>query len=1259
MLQTVLDERKAGDISAYTFSRVGLDQELLANQQDRVAKESNSPPVQETAEVFGKYKPVDKKVRPVKTDLPDEFRIEREIIGDPLQGMPVLDPNPPEFVPGERYTQERKEVIDENHPGDFLWSEERKLMHDFMLKHEGGFAWQTSEAGNFKKEYFPPVKIPTVPHVPWTERSFPIAPGKQKEIYDLIREKIEAGTYEPSNGSYRGKWFCVLKKDGKVRIVHSLEPLNKVTIQHSGIPPATADVARHFMGRSCLALFDIFVGYDHRYLDPSSRDMTAFQTPFGLHRLVKLPMGWTNSVPIFHDDVTYIFKEEIPNLTIPYIDDVPVRGPQSRYELPDGSYETIKENPGIRRFVWEQFQQLNRIVQRLTYAGGTFSGKKSYLCVPQAAVVGHLCSYEGREVDPKKVEVLRTWPTPLNLSELRSFLGTAGQLRVFVQDYSKIGAPLNKLTGKVPWTWGPEQQTAFDAIKEGLANAPPLRAVNYSAEQGICLGVDTSYMAVGYYIWQENPQNPKIKNFIYFGSITLNEREARFSQPKRELYGLKLALEDAHYTVHGCRKLQVFTDASYIKGMLDNPSCGPNATVNRWIEDVRKSHFTLVHIKGISHKLADGLSRRPPTESSLRRTLPTEEELMDIDDGSPIPFTKYSADEEDTFDFEDFKHEIDYRGGYLQGVAKSLHEVEDDIQLELDAERLLASKKEEIESYSVLTASQFANVVMLPPDSDQHRTDHPYSEKHRTKTAIELDDWISHIKHYLIDPSQSHGQTKKKRQQFAKQATKFFIDPEGRLYRKNPTGSNQPLLFVPKNKRVFMLQSVHDHLGHKGVYATTALIEKRFWWPEIEKDVDWFVSSCQACQDRLLRHIRIPPRVTFTPSLFQKIHVDVFKVSPASNGCKHVVHGRCALSRWSEARALRQDNAKGIAEWFFEDIICRWGTPEEVVTDNAPQMTAVLNWLEAKYGIRGIKISAYNSQANGIIERAHFDIRQALVKATGGDLSKWYWFLKMVLYADRVTVRKDLGCSPYFIVLGAEPILPLDIVESTWLVKLPGRILTTEELIGYRAQALAKHRVHVEEMIARVDERKRKELRRFEKEHRNVIKDWDFQPGTLVQVRNTRIEKSLDRKMFPRYLGPMIVIRRTKGGAYILAEMDGSVLKEKVGAFRVLPHKARYERVTLPENIHSLIGLTPEQLSRMVQEEELGDEDWTPDRDYIFDNAPNVRTPQFDLNGELLEQDPSNPIAGQSEEEESISEEDEEEELAKGVRTRAQKKRNT
>ena len=54
-----------------------------------------------------------------------------------------------------------------------------------------------------------------------------------------------------------------------------------------------------------------------------------------------------------------------------------------------------------------------------------------------------------------------------------------------------------------------------------------------------------------------------------------------------------------------------------------------------------------------------------------------------------------------------------------------------------------------------------------------------------------------------------------------------------------------------------------------------------------------------------------------------------------------------------------------------------------------------------------------------------------------------------MLWAERITVRKGLGCSPFFMVTGAHPIIPLDLVEATWLVEPPDGPLTTEELIGF------------------------------------------------------------------------------------------------------------------------------------------------------------------------------------------------------------------
>lgn len=163
-----------------------------------------------------------------------------------------------------------------------------------------------------------------------------------------------------------------------MRLVHSLEPLNQVTIAHSGLPPATEELADEFARRACGGMFDLYMGYNERLLDKDSRDFTTFQMPFGALRLVTLPMGWTNSVPIFHDDVTYILKDKIPHVTKPYIDDVPVKGPKTRYKNADGTYETIPANSGIRQFVWEHLENVCRVLQRMYYTGEPFPVQSRY-----------------------------------------------------------------------------------------------------------------------------------------------------------------------------------------------------------------------------------------------------------------------------------------------------------------------------------------------------------------------------------------------------------------------------------------------------------------------------------------------------------------------------------------------------------------------------------------------------------------------------------------------------------------------------------------------------------------------------------------------------------------------------------------------------------------------------------------------------------------------------------------------------------------
>jgi len=284
--------------------------------------------------------------------------------------------------------------------------------------------------------------------------------------------------------------------------------------------------------------------------------------------------------------------------------------------------------------------------------------------------------------------------------------------------------------------------------------------------------------------------------------------------------------------------------------------------------------------------------------------------------------------------------------------------------------------------------------------------------------------------------------------------------------------------------------------------------------------------------------------------LFRKAYIDTMFMPPAG-GFRYIVQARCSLTAWPEWHALRTETGRTIGTFIFEEILCRWGAVEEIVTDNGTAYVAALDWLADKYGIHHIRISAYNSQANGIVERQHRTIRDSIFKACEGNESQWPTIAPFAFWADHATTRKSTGHSPFYMVHGVEPILPFDIIQATFLVPNLTQPLSTEELLAVRTRQLQKCPANLAAIHDRIFASRHASVRQFEKQYANTIHDFDFTPGTLVLVRNTSL--TMD-KMKPRYLGPMIVLRRMRNGAYRLGELDSSISRLRYTAFRLIPY---------------------------------------------------------------------------------------------------------
>jgi hypothetical protein len=191
-----------------------------------------------------------------------------------------------------------------------------------------------------------------------------------------------------------------------------------------------------------------------------------------------------------------------------------------------------------------------------------------------------------------------------------------------------------------------------------------------------------------------------------------------------------------------------------------------------------------------------------------------------------------------------------------------------------------------------------------------------------------------------------------------------------------------------------------------------------------------------------------------------------------------------------------------------------------------------------------------------------------------------------------------MGCSPYFAVTGTHPLLPFDIAEANYLLPPPDSTLSTTELITRRAIALQKRRPHLIELHDKVHAARLKAAVQFEKDHAHSIYDYDFKLGDLVLIQNTAMEKALNQKMRARYLGPCIAVSQNKGGAYIIAELDGSVFDRPVAAFRVIPYFAR-TKITLPP-LDSLLNISRDRLKQMEDTAARDPEE----EDDVIDEAP-------------------------------------------------------
>ena len=165
-------------------------------------------------------------------------------------------------------------------------------------------------------------------------------------------------------------------------------------------------------------------------------------------------------------------------------------------------------------------------------------------------------SASGVSVDPEKVEALMSWERPQSVFEIRSFLGLAGYYRRFIEDFSRIAAPLTRLTRKeVKFDWDDRCEEAFQELKRRLTSAPIL--VVPDRGQGYTVYCDASRAGLECVSMQ-------FRRVVAYGSRQLKNHEQNYPTHDMELAAVVFALKIWCYYLYG-EEFEVYSDHKSLK----------------------------------------------------------------------------------------------------------------------------------------------------------------------------------------------------------------------------------------------------------------------------------------------------------------------------------------------------------------------------------------------------------------------------------------------------------------------------------------------------------------------------------------------------------------------------------------------------------------------------------------------------------------------------------------------------------------------
>src|SRR5216117_2346329 len=278
----------------------------------------------------------------------------------------------------------------------------------------------------------------------------------------------------------------------------------------------------------------------------------------------------------------------------------------------------------------------------------------------------------------------------------------------------------------------------------------------------------------------------------------------------------------------------------------------------------------------------------------------------------------------------------------------------------------------------------------------------------------------------ILESLQGTVKNKKKRKQL-----ETFEVRNGKLYKKKKNGK---ILRVPKEDEtdaILFMTHNHEMGGHFGMDTTYNKIADRYYWKGMYDDIKKYVKSCDTCQRRGQKGGKSYLNPIEVGEPFERIGIDfVGPLERTKRRNRYILVVTDYLTKWPEAKAMKEATAENVVKFIYEGIICRHGCPKIILSDRGTHFrNKLVEELCEKFEIKHKLSAPYHPQTNGLVERFNRTLCESLAKVSEKE-NQWDEHIEQVLFAYRTTKHATTKKTPFFMTYGREAILPIKDFEN-------------------------------------------------------------------------------------------------------------------------------------------------------------------------------------------------------------------------------------